>query len=147
MIFIHIDNDLKDAMRNKDQVALKAIRAIKSAILLLKSEAVGKEITEDDEIKIINRLVKQRRESYEIYKNKGRDDLASEELGELQVLEKYLPQQLTEEEIRDELKKIIAELSVSDISGIGKVMQTAIKKFGGKADGKLINVITRELLS
>jgi len=147
MIFTNIDEDIKNAMKNKDQVALKAIRAIKSALLLLKADASVQEITEEDELKLINRLVKQRKESFEIYQSKGRDDLAQEEMSELIVLQKYLPKQLSEEEIKTELKKIIVDIGAKDQSSVGKVMQAAMKVLSGKADGKTINRIAKELLN
>lgn len=146
-IFRTLDDDLKTAMKNKDQSALKAIRSIKSAILLLKSESGNKDITEDDEIKIITRLVKQRKDSIEIYKKNNRADLVKEESDELAVLEKYLPAQMSDEEITLILKKIIEETGIKEISGLGKVMQEAMKQLSGKADGKRINQIARNLLS
>ncbi|HPD65762.1 MAG TPA: GatB/YqeY domain-containing protein [Bacteroidia bacterium] len=146
-IFSTLDEDLKNAMRNKDQAALKAIRSVKSAILLLKSEGGNKEITEEDELKLINRLVKQRRDSIEVYTKNNRNDLAEEEQAELKVLEKYLPAQMSEDEIREIVQKIIEETGVSDPAGLGKVMQIAMKQLAGKADGKTINQIARQLLT
>lgn len=146
-IFSTLDEDLKNAMRNKDQAALKAIRSVKSAILLLKSEGGNKEITEEDELKLINRLVKQRRDSIEVYTKNNRNDLAEEEQAELKVLEKYLPAQMSEDEIREIVQKIIEESGVSDPTGLGKVMQIAMKQLAGKADGKTINQIARQLLT
>lgn len=146
-IFSTLDEDLKNAMRNKDQAALKAIRSVKSAILLLKSEGGDKEITEEDELKLINRLVKQRKDSIEVYTKNNRNDLAEEEKAELKVLEKYLPAQMSEDEIREIVQKIIEESGVSDPTGLGKVMQIAMKQLAGKADGKTINQIARQLLT
>lgn len=143
-----INEDLKNAMRSKDEAALRALRAIKSALLLAKTEKGGsEEVTEDQEMKILQRLAKQRRESIDIYTAQGRDDLKQSEEQELKIIENYLPKQLSEDEVRAEIKKIIEETGAKSAAEVGKVMPVAMKQLGGKADGKMISTIARELLS
>jgi uncharacterized protein len=142
-----INADLITAMKSKNEIALRAIRAIKAALLLLKTEAGGAEISEDAEIKLLQRLVKQRKESIEVYAKQNREDLVKTENEELVIIETYLPKQMSTEEIEKELKGIIVEAGASGISDIGKVMPLAINKFSGKADGKTISEILKRLLS
>ncbi len=141
-----IDNDIKKAMKEQDKVALKAIRAIKSALLLLKTESVNRKITKQDEINLLQRLVKQRKESIDIYKSQGRQDLVDEESGELTIIEKYLPAQMNDDELKGEIVKVINELQATTMKDIGKVMQASLSKLQGKADGKRISSIVKKLL-
>lgn len=143
-----INQDIKAAMKAKDKVALNALRAVKSAISLAKTEKGGQEqLSEDAEIKILQRLVKQRKEAAELYKNQGRDDLAADELFQLKIIQKYLPEQLDEASLRAEIEKIIAATGASSMKDMGKVMGIATKQFAGKADNKIISSIVREMLS
>lgn len=141
-----IMQDLKEAMKAKDQAALRSIRAVKAAILLAKTEGSNKEISEEKEIQMVQKLVKQRKESLEIYERSGREDLAQKEREEIEVIERYLPKQLTEEELEAELKKIIAEVGAESPKDLGKVMGVATKQLAGKADGKMISQVTKRLL-
>lgn len=139
--------DLKTAMLGKDEKALRGLRAIKAAILLAKtSENSPGELKEDDEIKLLQKLVKQRKDSLEIYNQQNRNDLAKKEEEEIEVIEKFLPKQLSSEELQLELKKIIAEMGAASPAEIGKVMGMATKKLAGKADGKTISAVVKELL-
>jgi len=142
-----ITQDLKAAMKAKDQAALRGIRAIKSAILLAKTDGSGKPIDSAKEIQILQKLVKQRKESIEIYEKEGRDDLAKTEHEEVAVIEKYLPEQLSEAELEAELKQIIEEVGAESPKDMGKVMGVATKKLAGRADGKAISQKVKELLS
>lgn len=141
-----IMQDLKAAMKAKDQAALRGIRAIKSAILLEKTSGAKHELTEDTEMKILQKLVKQRRESLEIYEREGREDLAQTEREEIEVIEKYLPEQLSEEELEARLKLIVAETGAESMRDMGKVMGRATKELAGRADGKAISSIVKRLL-
>jgi uncharacterized protein len=141
-----INSDLKDAMKSQDQVALRAIRAIKAAILLANTDGSGKEVDDEKAIQILQKLVKQRRESLDIYTQQGRNDLAQVEREEIQIIEKYLPAQLDENELREILKQLISEAGASSAKDMGKVMGLASKKLAGKADGKAISAIVKELL-
>ena len=144
-----IQSDIKAAMIAKDAVALTSIRAIKAAILLAKtSEGGAKESLEDEEvIKIIGKLVKQRKESAAIYSQQNREDLAQNELAEAKVMEKYLPKSLSEEEVEAAVKEIIAQTGASSMADMGKVMGVATKKLAGAADGRVISTIVKTLLS
>ncbi len=144
-----IQSDIKAAMIAKDAVALTSIRAIKAAILLAKtSEGGAKESLEDEEvIKIIGKLVKQRKESAAIYSQQNREDLAQNELAEAKVMEKYLPKSLSEEEVEAAVKEIIAQIGASSMADMGKVMGVATKKLAGAADGRVISTIVKKLLS
>lgn len=139
--------DLKEAMRNKDQAALRGIRAIKAAILLIKTDGSGKELDEAGEIKLLQKLVKQRRDSLEIFIKQGREDLAVVEREEIAVIERYLPKQMDPAELEEILKGIVADLGATSMKDMGKVMGTASKKLAGKADGKTISGIIKGLLS
>lgn len=143
-----IMDEIKNAMRAKDTVALESLRAVKSAILLAETETGSKEaISEEDEIKILQRLVKQRRDSAAIYVGQNRPDLAEPELAQAAVIEKFLPAQLSEAEIEDAVAKIIAVEGVSGMAAMGKIMGLASAKLAGKADGKTISTIVKKLLS
>ena len=142
-----INNDLKEAMRAKDQAALRGIRAIKSAILILKTDGSGEEVTEEKEIKLLQRLVKQRKESLDIYEKQNREDLAAKEREEIEVIEKYLPAQMGAEELESIIKQIIEQTGAESMKDMGKVMGIASQKLAGKADGKAISSIVKTLLS
>lgn len=138
---------MKDAMRSKDTLALEALRAIKSEILLAQTSSGSKEeITEADEIKILQRLVKMRKDSAEIFTAQNRPDLAEPELAQIAVIEKFLPAQLSEDEIEVIISKIIAETGASGIASMGKVMGLASAQIGGQAEGKVISAIVKKLL-
>jgi len=140
--------EMKEAMKSKNEAALRSLRAIKAAILLAKtSEGATGELTEDDEIKLLQKLVKQRRDSLEIYKQQQRADLAQKEEEEIAVIEKFLPKQLSPEELKAEIKAILGETGAKTPADMGKVMGMATKKLAGKADGKAISAIVKELLS
>ena len=143
---LQINEDLKTAMKAKDEVALRGIRAIKTAILVVKTDGSGQAIDEVKAVQIVQKLVKQRRESLEIFEREGREDLASKEREEIAVLEKYLPKMMDEAELTVVLKEIIAATGASSARDIGKVMGTATKQLAGKADGKLISELAKKLL-
>jgi len=138
---------MKDAMRSKDTVALEALRAIKSELLLAQTATGSKEeISEADEIKILQRLVKMRKDSAEIFTAQNRPDLAEPELAQIAVIEQFLPAQLSEAEIEAIVTKIIAETGASGIASMGKVMGLASAQIGGQAEGKTISAIVKKLL-
>ena len=140
-----INNDLKEAMKAKDQIALRGIRAIKAAILLAKTDGSGKELDEESEIKLLQKLIKQRKDSLDIYVKQNREDLAQTEREEIGIIEKYLPAQLSQEELVAALKTIIADSGASSIKDMGKVMGLASKALAGKADGKTISETLKTL--
>jgi uncharacterized protein YqeY len=143
-----IMGELKTAMLAKDEKGLRSLRAIKAAILLAKtSEGAGGELSEEAEIKLLQKLVKQRRDSLEIFSQQNRTDLAQKEKEEIEIIEKFLPQQLSADEIKKELAAIISETGAVSAADMGKVMGVATKKMAGKADGKTISALVRELLS
>ena len=139
---------MKEAMKAKDQNALTSLRAIKSAILLAQTETGSKEdLSEDQELKILQKLVKQRKESAIVYKEQGREDLAQPELEQAKVIEQFLPEQMSDDEIAKEVDAIIAKTGASSMADMGKVMGMASKQLAGKADGKTISSIVKEKLS
>jgi len=142
-----IMDEIKNAMRAKDTIALEALRAIKSELLLAQT-ATGSaaEISEADEIKILQRLVKMRKDSAEIFTTQNRPDLAEPELAQIAIIEKFLPAQLSEDEIEAIIAKIIAETGASGIASMGKVMGLASAQIGGQAEGKTISAIVKKLL-
>jgi uncharacterized protein YqeY len=142
-----ITQDLKEAMKAKDDAAKRGIRAIKQAILLAKTDGSGKEIDEAAEMKMLQKLAKQRRESIEIFEKEGRNDLANKEKEELAIIERYLPEQMSEEELEKQLKEIIDKTGASGMQDMGKVMGLATKKLAGRADGKTISATVRKLLN
>lgn len=143
-----IMTDLKTAMLAKDEKTMRSLRAIKAAILLAKtSEGAGGGLKEEDEIKLLQKLVKQRKDSLEIYQQQNRSDLAQKEQEEIEVIEKFLPQQLSAEELKEMLTGIIAEVGASSSADMGKVMGTATKRLAGKADGRTISAMVKELLN
>ncbi len=143
-----INDDIKSAMRAKDKKTLEALRAVKSAILLAKTDKGSDgEMAEDTGMKILQKLVKQRKDSADLYKSQNRADLAEDEIFQLAVIEKYLPEQMTEDDIQKVVGEIIAETGADSMKDMGKVMGMASKKLAGKADNKLISNIVRQLLS
>lgn len=142
-----INNDIKSAMKNKEEATLRALRGIKSALLLAQTEKGAADVmSEEKEIQILQRLVKQRKESLEIYTQQGREDLATAESEEIAVIERYLPVQMSEAELSDAIKSIIAATGASGPADMGKVMGAATKQLAGKADGKTISAMVRSLL-
>lgn len=142
-----IMTDLKEAMKSKDQVAMRSIRAIKAAILLAKTDGSGKEMDEAAEIKLVQKLVKQRQDSLDIYTKQNREDLASVEREEIEVLQRYLPKQLSEEELVPLIQDIVQQQGATSMKDMGAVMAQANAKLAGQADGKTISVIVRQILS
>ncbi|NIJ44152.1 hypothetical protein FHR24_000591 [Wenyingzhuangia heitensis] len=139
---------MKEAMKAKDTVALESLRAVKSAILLAQTENGAKEeLTEDTELKILQKLVKQRKDSAVLYTEQGRADLAEPELAQAEVISQFLPAQMTEDELKAALTKLISETGASSIKDMGRLMGVASKEFAGKADGKAISVVIKQLLS
>jgi len=139
---------IKTAMRAKDTVTLESLRAVKSAILLAQTETGAKaEISEEEEVKLLQRLVKQRKDSAAIYIQQGRQDLADPELEQAAVIEKFLPAQLTEEEVEAVIKKIIADNNFAGMADMGKVMGIASKELAGSADGKTISNVVKKSLA
>ena len=139
--------DMKAAMRAKDAVALEALRAIKSAILLAQTASSSKELSEKDELKILQKLVKQRRDSAQIFNEQNRSDLAEPEINQAKIIEKFLPEQLSEQEIAKIVKQIITDTGAASMSDMGKVMGAANSKLAGRADGKTISTIVKRELS
>jgi uncharacterized protein YqeY len=143
-----INDDIKTAMLAKDKRRLEALRAIKAAILLSKTDKGGAgEMEEDTEMKILQKLVKQRRESAEIFTQQGRTTLAEDEVFQLSVIEKYLPAQMDEDEVKKIIRAIIAESGATSIKDMGRVMGMATKKLAGQADNKLISGLVKTLLN
>jgi len=140
-----INADIKAAMLAKDQQKLEAIRGIKAALLLLKSS--GKPVTDDDEIKAMQKMVKQRKEAADIYQQQNRKDLEEVELFQAEVIETYLPRQMSEAEIKSVIAQIISQVGASSPADMGKVMGVATKQLAGKADGNIISTLVKELLS
>lgn len=143
-----ITEEIKNAMRAKDTVALESLRAIKSAILLANTEGgANGEISKEEEIKILQRLVKQRKDSAAIYTEQGRADLAEPEILQAVVIEKFLPKQLAEAQVEAAVEKIISESGLSGMANMGKVMGLASAQLAGQADGKTISGVVKRLLS
>ena len=140
--------EMKDAMKSKNEAALRGLRAIKAEIIKAKTEpGAGGEISAEKEISMLQKMMKQRKDSLDIYQQQNRTDLAQKEQEEMAIIEKFLPKQMSEDELRNELKQIITETGASSPADMGKVMGTATKKFAGKADGKTISALVKELLS
>ena len=142
-----ISEAIKTAMRAKDKVALDSLRAVKSQILLLKTEALGAEVSPDQEIAILQRMVKQRKDSHDQFAAQGRNDLAEVEEAQMKIIEQFLPKQLSAEELETEMKNIIAETGAESMKDLGKVMGIASKSLAGKSDGKSISEMAKKLLS
>ena len=139
---------MKDAMKSKDEKSLRGLRAIKAAIILAKTaEGAGGKLSEADEVKLLQKLVKQRKDSLEIYQKQDRKDLAQKELEEIEVIEQFLPKQLSGEELKKIIAEIIQQTGASSPADMGKVMGVANKQLAGKADGKSISIVVKELLS
>jgi uncharacterized protein YqeY len=144
----HIMNALKMAMKEKDQTALTALRAVKSAILLAQTESGAKaELTEDQELKILQKQVKQRKDSAAIYLEQGREDLAAPELAEAKIINQFLPEALSEEEVSKIVEQAIQNIGAEGMKDMGKVMGIVNKKVAGKADGKTIATLVKQKLS
>ena len=137
---------MKAAMKAKDKVALESLRALKSEFLLANTSG-GSALSEADELKIVQKLVNQRKDSASIFAEQGRNDLADPEIAQAKVLEQFLPQQLSEEELKKVIGEIVAQTGASSMRDMGKVMGIASKQFGGKADGKAISMVVKGLLS
>ena len=143
-----IMNAMKESMKLKDQTSLRSLRAIKSAIIVHKTQkGSSDEITNEDELKILQKLVKQRKDSADIYQTQGRIDLAQPELDEIKVIEQFLPEAISEDEIESEVKKVIDQTGAEGMKDMGKVMGIVTKKLMGKADGKTISTIVRDNLN
>lgn len=142
-----IQKDIMEAMKAHNTVRTNAVRAIKSDILLAKTSGAGAEITDGDVIKLIQKLIKQRKESAAMYAQGGRQDLADNELAEAAEMEGYLPKQLSEAEVEEIVKGIIAETGASSMADMGKVMGLATKKLAGQADGRTVSTIVKKLLA
>lgn len=143
---IDINKEIKFAMLAKDSVRLESLRALKTAIMIAETQKGAEKLNDNRILKIIQKLVKQRKDASDIYLNQGREDLAKEELDQLLVLESFLPDQISNEELTKIIKKIISDLGAKSISDMGKVMGIASNQLSGKADGKQISLIVRELL-
>ena len=142
-----VNEDIKAAMLAKDKESLNALRAVKSALLLLKTEKNAGGITEEIELKTLQKLVKQRKESAQMYKAQNREDLYNEEVFQVNIISKYLPQQMSEDEITAVIKRLIEQENITDIKGMGKLMGLASKELAGKAENKTISEIVKKLLS
>ena len=142
-----VTQQLKTAMKAKDSVALDSLRAIKSAILLTQTQVGAKELSSDDEIKLVQKLVKQRKDSASIFRQQGREDLAEPEEAQIKIIEQFLPEQLDEAAITEIINGIISQTQASGMKDMGKVMGIASKQMAGKADGKTISSIVRQKLA
>ena len=139
---------LKDAMKAKDDAALRGLRAVKAEIIKMKTEpGANGQISEEGELKLLQKLVKQRKDSLEIFEKQNREDLALKEREEIAIIEKFLPKQFSEAELKEDIAKIIAETGASSPADMGKVMGTATKQLAGKTDGKAISAMVKELLA
>ena len=142
-----INADIKTAMLNKDRGTLESLRAIKSAILLEKTSKAGGELDEAAETAMLQRLIKQRREAADIYKQQNRDDLYAAEMEQAAVIERYMPEQMSAEEVENALREIIAQTGATSMKDMGKVMGMATKQFAGKADNKTVSEMVKKMLS
>jgi uncharacterized protein YqeY len=143
-----IDQDIKQAMLAKQEARLRGLRAIKSALLLARTEkGASEDISSETEIKVLQKLIKQRKESAEIYKAQNREDLYKIEAEEMEVIEAYLPKQMSREEIETYIKDVISRVGATSIKDMGKVMGTTNKELAGKADGRTISDVVKELLN
>lgn len=146
-LFEKINNDIKLAMKAKETDKLTSLRAIKAELLLIKTSGNGSELSEEAAIKLLQKMVKQRKESAEIFKKQGRDDLFEKEMKEVSFIMPYLPEQMSDEELTAELQKIVQETGASSIKDMGKIMGMANKKFQGKAESKKIAEIVKSILA
>lgn len=138
--------ELKEAMKSKDKAKMRGLRAIKAEILMAKTESSNKELSETREMQILQRLIKQRKDSLEIFEKENREDLAAKEHEEIEVIEKFLPEQLSEEELEAKIQAIIDETGAESMKDMGKVMGIATKRLAGKSDNKTISQVVRQLL-
>ena len=142
-----IDQDIKQAMLGKQEARLRGLRAIKSALLLARTEkGASEDISQETEIKVLQKLIKQRKESADIYKAQNREDLYQIEVEEMQVIEVYLPKQMDHSDVEAYLKELISRVGATSVKDMGKVMGTANKELAGKADGKTISEVVKQLL-
>lgn len=142
-----IMDKMKEAMKTKDKVALESLRAIKSELLLIQTKSASSdELTEDDEIKLLQKLVKQRKDSAAIYKEQGREDLAEPELAQVEVISQFLPVQMSDEDVKNAVAEIIKTVGATSMKDMGNVMAEASKQLAGKADGKSISTAVKQLL-
>ncbi len=139
--------DLKEAMKAKDKVSLRGIRAIKTALMNLKTDGTNTEITEQVEISLLQKMLKQRKESLSIYEEQGRDELAATEKEEIAIIEKYLPEQMDEATLEKVVGEIIEKTGATSMKDMGKVMGMASKQLAGQADGKAISAVVKKLLA
>jgi uncharacterized protein len=144
---LNINNDLKEAMKAKNEIRLRSIRGIKAAIMTLKTSGANIQITADDEIKLLQKMVKQRKDSLTIFEQQGRAELAKVERDEIEVIESYLPKQLGEAEIEAIVREAIAATGASSVKDMGKVMGVASKQVAGRAEGAVISGIVKRLLA
>ncbi|WP_313215347.1 GatB/YqeY domain-containing protein [Soonwooa sp.] len=142
-----ITDAMKTAMKEKDRVALDSLRAVKAQILLIKTEQKGAEVSEEQEIAILQRMIKQRKDSYDQFSAQNRMDLAEVEVAQSKVIEQFLPAQLSQEELEAAIKNIIAQTGAEGAKDLGKVMSVASKELAGKSDGKSISTMAKKLLS
>lgn len=148
MLINQIDQDIKQAMLGKQEARLRGLRAIKSALLLARTEkGASEDISQETEIKVLQRLIKQRKESADIYKTQNREDLYKIEAEEMEVIEAYLPKQMDRAEVETYLKDLIGRVGATSIKDMGKVMGAANKELAGKADGRTISELVKELLN
>ena len=143
---IDINNEIKEAILAKDSVRLASLRAVKTAFMMAETEKGAGDLTTEMQLKIIQKQVKQRKDAAAIYQEQGRSDLVEDEMAQLVILESFLPEQMSEEEIDNVMKRIIADLGASSMADMGKVMGVASKQFSGQADGKVIATKVRQLL-
>ena len=142
-----INQDIKEAMRAKEEARLRTVRAIKAAILLMKTDGSGEAITAEREIQLLQKMIKQRQDSLLIYQQQNRPDLAQKEEEEMAVIQTYLPAQLSDEELSERIRTIIAEVGATSVKDMGKVMGMATKSLAGQADGRAISAKVKELLA
>lgn len=142
-----INNDLKNAMKSGEKIRLQTIRSIRALILEFEKSGSGKQLTPDEEVSMLTTAAKKRKESIEQFRNAGREELAKQEEAELEIIMSYLPQQLSENEILAEIKRLAADLGVSTKEGFSKLMPAAMKELKGKADGKVVRSIVEKFLS
>jgi len=141
-------DEMKEAMKSKNEASLRALRAIKAEIIKAKTEpGAGGEVSPEKEVNLLQKMMKQRKDSLEIFQQQKREDLAKKELEEISIIQNFLPQQLTGEELKAELQQIISDIGASSPADIGKVMGAASKKLAGRADGKTISAMVKELLA
>ena len=142
-----VNAGIKEAMKNKDEARKRTLRAIKAKLLLLKTDGSGAEITEEKEIKLVQKMKKEREDSMATYVQQGREDLAAIEREEIEILKEFLPKEMSPEELEAEVKAIIDEVGASSMRDMGKVMGIATKRFAGRADGKVVSTLVRNLLN